>query len=222
VIVPGTKQTLDDLRWLKESGFAALLQHRAHEKRPTVGLCGGLQMLGREVRDPNGAEGGGRADGLSLLPIVTELATTKTTVPASTSWSDLSLFGHSLGAVSARGYEIHMGETRYGDDARPFCQLRRAGAPETIPDGAVGADGAVIGTYVHGIFDADEFRHAFIRAARAACGLAPPRELAAVATERDARLNQLATHVENALDVDAMLAWVGLPRQQLATAGDRR
>jgi len=209
-ILPGTKQTLDDLRWLWASGFASLLQRQALLKHPTIGVCGGFQMLGLEVRDPSGVEGGGAAEGLALLPIVTELAITKTTVPASTYWSDLRLFGQAVGAVRASGYEIHMGETRYVDDASPFCRLRRAGTTQLIDDGAiVDANAHVVGTYLHGLFDADEFRHAFIRAARAACRLAPPNQLADVAAERNARLNRLAAHVESAVDVDAMLAWVG-------------
>jgi adenosylcobyric acid synthase len=212
VIVPGTKQTCDDLAWLHRSGFAAALETRAVERRPIIGICGGLQMLGQHIRDPLAVEGGGVATGLGLLPIVTELRGTKTTVEASASWTDLHLFGQAIGTVEARGYEIHMGETAYVGDARPFGQVRRAGGSGPMDDGAVAHDGRIIGTYLHGLFDLDDFRHRFLRAARAVCGLAQPTQsqFAYVAGERDARINRVATHVAESLDVDALLKWLGL------------
>lgn len=221
-IVPGTKATLDDLTWLRRSGFADALMERARLKRPLLGICGGFQMLGRDVRDPAGVEGGGTGEGLALLPISTEIAATKTTVPASASWPNLHLFGQFVGPAHANGYEIHMGETRYLENARPFCQLRRGSTLESIADGAIAPEASVIGTYLHGLFDDDSFRHGFIRATRAACGLTPATELACVAAERDERLNRLAAHVEHALDVDVMLGWIGLPRQPVAGVEHRR
>ena len=168
-------------------------------------------MLGQDVRDPHGVESGGAADGLSLLGIRTELAATKTTIPASASWADLRVFGQSGGAAHATGYEIHMGETRCLDGAQPFCEILRTGTASVVSDGAIADDGFIFGTYLHGLFDADSFRHAFIRAARAAAGLTPPAALVSVAAQRDDRLNRLAAHVETALDVDALLGWLGLP-----------
>jgi adenosylcobyric acid synthase len=207
-VVPGTKQTLDDLAWLRRSGFADALSAHAAMRRPLVGVCGGLQMLGREVRDPLGVEGGGGAAGLALLPLVTELQAAKTTVTATMRWDDLTLFGQSLGAAEARGYEIHMGQTAVTGGARPFGRVQRAGGAAPVDDGAVDADGCVIGTYLHGLFDADPFRHAFVRAARQACGLAPPTSLARAGAERDARIERLAAHVERAVDVEMILSWI--------------
>jgi adenosylcobyric acid synthase len=215
-ILPGTKATIEDLCWLRASGWAGALTRRARLKRPIVGICGGLQMLGRDVSDPAGVESGGTAGGLSLLAIRTELATTKTTKPAAAVWPDLRLFGQSVGPARATGYEIHMGETRYLDGVRPFCEVLRAGAAGVIADGAVSDDGFVVGTYLHGLFDHDTFRHAFIRAARAARGLMAPTDLAKVAEERDDRLDRWAAHVGAALDVDALIGWLGLPPRPLA------
>jgi adenosylcobyric acid synthase len=217
-ILPGTKATLDDLRWLRASGFASALVERATHKRPIVGICGGLQMLGQDVRDPFGAESGGAVDGLALLQIRTELAAVKTTVPGSATWSDLHLFGQSVGRASAAGYEIHMGETRRLEGVQRFCDVLRAGSADVVPDGAISEDGFVVGTYLHGLFDSDSFRHAFIRAARAAAGLGPPAALVSVAAQRDDRLNRLAAHVDAALDVDALLAWLGLSSRPPAHA----
>jgi adenosylcobyric acid synthase len=213
-IVPGTKATISDLRWLRESGFADALIARARRRRPIVGICGGLQMLGQDVRDPAGVESAGvpvDEAGLGLLRIRTELAATKTTIPASAAWADLRVFGQSGGPAQAAGYEIHMGETHYLEGAAPFCQVRRTGAAVAIADGAIADDGFVVGSYLHGLFDADSFRHAFIRASRAASGLLPAAELVSEAAQRDDRLNRFAAHVEAALDVDALLGWLGLP-----------
>jgi adenosylcobyric acid synthase len=220
-IVPGTKSTLDDLCWLRTSGFADALLARAAGRRPIVGICGGLQMLGDEVSDPAGVESGGVETGLCLLHIRTELTTTKTTVPASAAWSDLRLFAQSVGPVSAAGYEIHMGETRYGEGAQPFADIRRAGRSGVVSDGASAKDGFVFGTYLHGLFDSDSFRHAFIRAARAAAGLTLPAELVAVAALRDERIGRFAALVENALDVDTLLGWLDLPARPVAGTGHR-
>jgi adenosylcobyric acid synthase len=215
-ILPGTKATLDDLRWLRASGFASALTARAGRQQPIVGICGGLQMLGEDVRDPCGVESGGVVDGLSLLRIRTELAVTKTTTPASAVWSDLRLFGQSIGPAHAVGYEIHMGETHYLEGVQPFCEILRAGTAGVVSDGAITEDGFIVGTYLHGLFDSDSFRHAFIRGARAATRLAPPADLVNVAAQRDDRLNRFAAHVEAALDVDALLGWLGLPSNPLA------
>ncbi|HLG56549.1 MAG TPA: cobyric acid synthase [Vicinamibacterales bacterium] len=214
-ILPGTKATLEDLRWLRTSGFAGALIERATRKQPIVGICGGLQMLGQDVRDPAVVESGGAELGLSLLRIRTELTATKTTIPASASWSDLRMFGEAAGPARADGYEIHMGETHYLEGVQPFCEVHRAGVTGVVSDGAVTEDGFIVGTYLHGLFDSDSFRHAFIRTARAASDLAPPAGLVSVAAQRDERLNRLAAHVEAALDVDALLRWQELPASPL-------
>ena len=99
-------------------------------------------------------------------------------------------------------------------DQRYAERTRRSA--ELFADGATATDGFVIGTYLHGLFDSDSFRHGFIRAARASGGLTPARELASVARERDDRMNRLARHVEHALDVAAILGWIGLEGHSLA------
>jgi adenosylcobyric acid synthase len=111
-----------------------------------------------------------------------------------------------------------MGETRYLEGVEPFCTVRRIGTVDGVSDGAATDDGFVIGTYLHGLFDSDSFRHAFIRAARAAMGLTEPRDLVDVAAQRDDRLNRFAANVNAALDVDALLGWLGLPCRPLAKA----
>jgi len=203
-IVPGTKQTLADLRWLRETGIAGALT-RSAGRMPIIGICGGMQMLGRTIEDPDGVEGGGRSDGLALLPIRTRLACHKVTRPSAGTLVARQLFGESIAFGDVRGYEIHVGQTEYERSA-PLLSLTRNGEGPAIGDGAVSDDGWTIGTYLHGFFDGDELRHAFIEALRRACGLGSLRERRFVARERADRIDRLAAHVRASLDMKAIMA----------------
>jgi adenosylcobyric acid synthase len=102
---------------------------------------------------------------------------------------------------SFRGYEIHMGETLYEDEAEPFAEILREGGEQTIPDGAVASSGRVWGTYIHGLFDDDSFRHRFLKSARQACGLAPALRHLCVTAERQTRIDRWANHLRQVLDM---------------------
>ena len=208
VLVPGTKTTLAALRWLRERGFSDGLVAASRDAL-VFGICGGMQALGRRIDDPGGVEGGGTAAGLGLLPIVTVLRGEKTVARAAGELDSATLFGRPLATRAIAGYEIHVGETTYAAGARRFARIRRepSGASD---DGAVSADERVVGTYLHGAFAADGFRHAFVACARAARGLAPAASFAAVEAERDARIDRLAAHVRAALDVPRLLALAGI------------
>jgi adenosylcobyric acid synthase len=188
IILPGSKQTMNDLSWLQANEFdAAIRNHEGY----VVGICGGMQMLGREISDPLGVEQEGSMPGLDLLPIRTTMQAAKITRNCS-------------GRVKATGqrvsgYEIHVGETEYLGQAEPFALLDTGEL-----DGCV--SGKVIGTYLHGIFDEDEFRHAFLTAIH---GKAPARWNAWEA-HREESLNRLASAVGQALDIERILSWVSL------------
>jgi adenosylcobyric acid synthase len=202
LILPGSKQTLDDLAWLRRRGFEPEIRALA-ATAPVVGICGGMQMLGASIEDPQGTENAGtpRSEaGLGLLPIRTILRAGKVTRMARGNVLASTLFGQLLAESRFQGYEIHLGETVYTEVARAFAEIRRAGDETPLQDGAV--CGNVIGTYVHGLFADDNFRHAFLAASRAARGLTPPRNLAFVAAERERRIDRLAAHVRAALDMD--------------------
>jgi adenosylcobyric acid synthase len=239
LVLPGTKQTLDDLSWLDERSLTAAIIARSARGGLTVGICGGMQMLGTRISDPDDVEGGGDRDGLGLLPIETTLARHKVTVQSRGTLCDERLFGVPVGVRDIAGYEIHVGVTRMHDEASPFARLRRQG-PSPQPslrkrgegaenslspaqgerarvrgprftdtvDGAQSSDGRTFGTYLHGLFDDDAWRHAFVGAARAACGLAPAAEVAFVARERDGRFERIASIVEQSCDVDTMIGWL--------------
>ncbi len=181
LILPGSKQTLDDLQWLRDRGFEPAL---AAYKGQVIGICGGFQMLGLSIEDPAGVENGGvsRAmQGLGHLPVRTIMRGEKT-VRRVAGRTDL------WGGCSFSGYEIHMGETTPHADA-------------------IFSHGRVCGTYIHGLFDDDELRHSFLNFARESCGLTPPHSQVCVTAERNARIDRWATHLRRSLDMDLIRGW---------------
>jgi adenosylcobyric acid synthase len=211
VILPGTKQTLDDLRWLRHRGFTEELLRRQRIGVPLIGICGGFQMLGISIEDPQGIENQGEPvceAGLDLLPVRTVLRAEKTVRHVRG-----CLRGNLLGNRFApdrpfEGYEIHVGKTFYEPGAKPFSDLVCLGTAGSIPDGAVGDSGRVLGTYVHGIFDNDDFRRSFIEAARSAVDLAPAITWAHITAEREARIDRLADQLRRSLDMNLIKSWI--------------
>ncbi|TIR26057.1 MAG: cobyric acid synthase [Mesorhizobium sp.] len=185
VVIPGSKSTIGDLIKFRENGWDRDLA--AHRKRGghVVGICGGYQMLGRMVRDPEGIEGSVReAEGLGLLDIETVMEPEKTVRNSS---AQSVQFGLPL-----EGYEIHLGRTTGPDTARPSTILNGA------EDGAVSADGKVIGTYLHGLFSADAFRAAYLGSLGVKGGGIDYR----AAVEK--ALDEVAAELERHLDCDAI------------------
>jgi adenosylcobyric acid synthase len=188
VILAGSKATLADLEALRAEGWEVDL--RAHVRRggAMLGLCGGFQMLGRSIADPDGIEGApGGAPGLGLLDLDTKLAGEKTLQ---------QVRGREIASgEKVHGYEMHMGRTAGPALARPMLDL------DGRPDGAVSADGRVLGCYVHGLLAADGFRHAFLARlrARVPSGLHFEQQI-------EATLDALAQHLEASVDLDGLLA----------------
>ncbi|WP_027144084.1 cobyric acid synthase [Mesorhizobium sp. WSM3626] len=187
VVIPGSKSTIGDLLKFRENGWDRDLA--AHRKRGghVVGICGGFQMLGRMVRDPNGIEGSiTDAEGLCLLDIETVMEPEKTVrnVSARSVPFDLPL----------EGYEIHLGRTTGPDTVRPSAIING------IEDGAISADGKVIGTYMHGLFGADAFRGKFLESLGIRGGGIDYR------AEVERALDEVAAELENHLDCDAIFA----------------
>ncbi len=159
VILPGTKLTLGDLAWLRQNGLAEHILRLATRRVPVVGICGGFQMLGRNLRDPDGveAQAGTEARGLDLLPLDTNFAGTKRTIRVEATLAATVGPFAALEGTPVEGYEIHMGRSRYAESRpSPFCVIGNR------PDGAVASEGAVWGTYLHGIFDNDTVRHSWL------------------------------------------------------------
>jgi adenosylcobyric acid synthase len=214
LILPGSKQTLDDLAWLRCGGWEQEIRNFGG-RAGVLGICGGMQMMGRGIEDPVGAESRGAArsaPGLGLLPITTALQAEKVTRTARGRTVTSTLFGERLDMPCFRGYEIHMGETAYAEDAQVFAEIQRSGESGCVRDGAVAEGGRAFGTYVHGLFHDDEFRHSFLAAARAACGLARMQSRAFLTAERERRIDRLAEHVRQSLDMKLIYDCLGISK----------
>ena len=187
VIIPGSKSTRGDLAFLRAQGWDIdLLAHRRRGGH-VLGVCGGYQMLGRSVADPEGIEGpAGETEGLGLLDVTTVMTGEKTLTRVAAQ--------HVATRQPIDAYEIHIGRTDGPDRARPFAMLDGA------PEGAISRDGRVYGSYLHGLFASDEFRSSFLR------------QLDIPVTDQQYRgrvesvLDALADHIEAHLDVDGLLA----------------
>jgi adenosylcobyric acid synthase len=193
VILPGSKATLADLAFLRHHGWDIDLLAHHRQGGHIIGLCGGYQMLGRHIADPEGNEGpSGEARGLGLLDIETVLGGDKRLADAS---------GHDVATgMPVRGYEMHLGVTSGPGLARPMLDL------DGLSDGAISADGRVMGCYLHGLFSSDPFRHAFLaQFGTAASTFAYEPMIETV-------LDSLADHLEQHLDLDALLAAARPPR----------
>lgn len=217
VMVPGSKQTVDDLLWMRGCGLDVAIQERARTGL-VVGICGGMQMLGETISDPLGMESNGSVEGLGLLPIETVMQTNKVTRNANGKMASSVLFGQPILDSRLSGYEIHIGQTHYQAGATHFAVLSSDRDPsDTRTDGCVSANTQVFGTYLHGLFDEDIFRHQFLRAARCFHALSTPFELHRWKQLREESLNRLALAVEDALDMETIFGWAGLPYTKRAT-----
>ena len=217
LILPGSKQTVDDLQWLERRDFAWELR-RLHERGvPIIGICGGFQMLGRSVEDPHGIENQGKPrvrTGLNLLPLRTVLGTEKFVRRVRGRLCSYPFDRPFTSNTRFEGYEIHVGETFYDSGVRPLAKITREGVLGTIDDGAIDPSGRVMGTYVHGFFDNDNFRHSFLQAVRAAVDLVPAVTWIDVSAQREARIDRLAYHLRKSLNIDLMKRWLVDPSRR--------
>ena len=187
VLIPGSKSTIADLAHFRAQGWDIDLQAHVRRGGHVLGICGGYQMLGNEIHDPDGIEGPPcRVDGLGLLNITTVMTPHKHLTEVSGT--------HSASGTALRGYEIHIGETNGPDTARGWIDI------EGRSEGAASSNGRVQGCYLHGLFSADAFRQAYLEGLGAAP--APQDYDASVETTLDA----LADHLEQHLDVEQLLA----------------
>ena len=147
IFLPGTKNTMDDLTWLRESGMETAVLRCAEQKVPVVGICGGYQMLGELLEDPDGVEHGGSMRGMGLLHTKTVFSRAKTRTQIQGRVNTVSICGAFAGR-EVQGYEIHMGRTEKTGDCQETIYLE-----DGRLDGLSNPEGTVFGTYLHGIFD---------------------------------------------------------------------
>ena len=161
IILPGTKNTMDDLKWMRETGMEAAILKEAAAGKMIFGICGGYQMLGETLSDPYGVEAGGSMRGMGLLPMDTEFAKTKTRTRVSGTFCALDGDMEEFDGVSLTGYEIHMGESVLKEGAVPFTVIKDQVSGEEKTEGACCKN--ICGTYVHGVFDSEGAAEAMIR-----------------------------------------------------------
>jgi adenosylcobyric acid synthase len=204
VILPGSKNTVQDLLFLREAEIEKSIKRAAAKGIPVIGECGGYQMLGKKIHDPFSVESPHReVDGLGLLDIETVLEKSKvTTQIEAVQSSEFRVQGGD--AYKLKGYEIHMGRTT--GDVGLFNVKRFFPHPELVPDGS--QKGNVWGTYIHGIFDNDHFRRDLINSLRTRRGLAPLPQMIDFEKERDHALDQWADVMRKSIDMHSIKDFV--------------
>ena len=205
VIIPGTKNTIGDLLQLRESGLEAAVIRRANGGTPIFGICGGYQMLGREICDPEGTEHGGRIRGMGLIDSVTVFGDQKRTSRVKGRITCGEGIFASLSGVRIEGYEIHMGKTQVNGSC--FAELYENG--ETANDGAV--CGNVYGTYVHGIFDSPDAVRYIVSALMKKKGLsADGIKTFDMKEYKETQYDKLAKAVRENIDIDRIYKIMGI------------
>ena len=216
IILPGTKTTMADLWWLRERGFAAEIGRQASAGTPVIGICGGYQMMGRRILDPDGVESSDpESEGLNLLPVDTVFAPVKEThrVRGVVS-SDSGLLARA-GSAAVEGYEIHMGSSTPTAKAGSPFRISRPGQPAT-DDGVISADGRALGTYVHGLFNSYALRRALLErlADWKGAELPPPSDTGGQLS-RDGEYDKLAQTVRNSIDMELLYRLTGLEQPEI-------
>jgi adenosylcobyric acid synthase len=210
LILPGTKNTVEDLLWLRETGLAAEVLRYAAGGGPVIGICGGYQMMGEVLDDRAGTEGGepGRVlGGLGLLPVRTRFTAEKCRAESRGRITKLGGIFAPLSGLAAEGYQVHMGVTdTCGEGASPFLLLDQDG--QQVPDGCV--RGNCAGTYLHGIFDGE----VIARCIRSLAGTSGemPAEAEDYRAYRERQYDLLAGAVRENLDMGAVYRMMGLQR----------
>jgi len=194
VILPGTKSTCSDLHWLATTGWRERILAYAEQGGHLLGICGGYQILGLQVEDPDGIEGvAGATPGLGLLPVTTVLKAPKTTTLTDVCWD----------GIVGKGYEIHMGQTRPPQGQQLMTVQGRNGRACVDSDGCQAAGGRICGTYMHGLFDTPAITSHWL--ATIGLGDIAVDRLHGPAA-RDQAYDQLAEHAARYLDIDAITA----------------
>ena len=213
VCIPGTKNTISDMKWFRASGLEAAVKRLAGTGTPIIGICGGYQMLGREIVDACGVEGGGQIRGMGLLPMVTYYEPEKRRRQSIGAVMQLTGIFETLSGKKVSGYEIHMGrsirieESSENRAQQPVvCALLGLG---DSPDGC--CRGNVFGSYLHGIFDEEEFRTALLQILCRRKGVT--REVLSgfsMEAYREEQFDKLADTLRRSLDMDAVYRIVGI------------
>ncbi|MGM0446338.1 MAG: cobyric acid synthase, partial [Bacillota bacterium] len=207
LIIPGTKNTTEDLKYLKKTDLAEKIIKAAKNNVQVIGICGGYQMLGDKLIDPNLTEGETKQiDGLGLLDIETRFSEGKNTYQIKADINQSPSLSYKLKETEIEGYEIHMGESILGNKASPMFNIKlRSGYNCLIKDGAVSKNYNVWGTYIHGIFDNDDFRQEVINhLLEKKTGQSYNQKEIDYKKQREKQINELAKKVKKNIDLEKL------------------
>lgn len=205
IILPGSKNTIEDIIYLRKSGLEEQILKHHHQGKSLIGICGGYQMLGKEINDPKLAESQiPFTKGLGILDTYTTFEDEKSTYQVKAQVSSMNQFTKYYEDEEIKGYEIHMGKTEHGAMATPFIEItERLGDKVEIYDGAINLEGNVWGTYIHGIFDNTSFTRKFLNIIREKKGLKPINEVPlSYQQAKENEYDRLADFVREHLDID--------------------
>ena len=211
ILLPGSKNTTEDMLYLRNSGMEEAIK-KAHAKgTPIIGICGGYQMLGEKISDPYHTESDNDSvKGLGFLPMETIFAEKKLTSQVKAKCFKWHFMGESLEVDDLFGYEIHMGETCFTKEClNPFLITQRAGEDVEIAEGLINDEGNVMGAYIHGIFDNDKYRRGLINILRKRKNLEPLPVSVNYAAAKQHAYNRLAQTVRENLDMEKLRQIIG-------------
>ncbi len=204
VVIPGSKNTIEDLQWLWDRNIAEAVRGYAKRGGVVVGICGGYQMLGLKISDPYKVESEkGEIKGLGLLPVETVLEKEKITHQVEA----LSL----INSAKVHGYEIHMGRTISVEEINPAFKIVKRGSDDiNQDDGAVSKDSRIWGSYIHGLFDSDEFRQAFLNSLRVKKGIAISNQSSSFKEIREDAFSRLSSIIRENIDIGQIYELSGI------------
>ncbi len=218
LILPGTKATVADVLWMRERGLVAAVQHAAAHGTAVLGICGGYQALGHQIRDPEGVESE-RCEiaGLGLLNVSTTFAAGKETHQVSGQLAGHAGLFAGCEGTAVKGYEIHMGRSVSPTDGALMTITSRSGAACAAADGALSLDGWTAGTYVHGLFHNDGLRRAMLANLAGHNGVA---YTPGVSVDRDAEFDRLAAALRAEFELPALFQIIGLASGRTGGGGE--
>lgn len=197
IILPGTKNTMKDMEWLRESGLEALILRQAEKNTPIMGICGGFQILGKELKDPEGVEHGGNMRGMGLLDAITVFEPAKVRTRIGGKVISNAGFLEDVEGLAVTGYEIHMGKTYGEGNIRPFIQLE-----DGRTDGFCNFPGNVFGTYLHGIFDSEGFLEGIFKRQMKEKGIETGGTVPDLRAYREEQYDKLAALIRESLNME--------------------
>lgn len=205
IFLPGSKNTLEDMNWLRQTGLERALKQALAQGIPIIGICGGYQMLGNSIADPAHTESDQEVvEGLGMLEMTTSFSAEKLTSQVAATCHELPFLGNTIQDKQLSGYEIHMGRSQSTSGIYPIMVTEQAGKSCHIAGGSARPDGLVWGTYLHGIFDNDGFRRQVLNILRVHKGWQPMAQTYNFHDEKEKSYNRLAEVVRNHLDMDAL------------------